>query len=109
MSTVPSSAMVYRASKREIFQERANDGAASNSSAAIKKPQRIRLGFRSIEDGIQFIVSVLELHGWHSALRGIGNLKELPLLEVEHAGNEVGRERLNLRIQVANHGVVVTA
>ena len=38
-----------------------------------------------------------------------GDFEELPLLEAKHPGHDVGRERLDLRIQVADHCVVVAA
>ncbi len=55
------------------------------------------------------LIRRLELHVGNGAFGGIGDLKELPLLEVEHPRNDVGRERLNFGVEVAHHGVVVTA
>jgi hypothetical protein len=50
----------------------------------------------------------LELHRHRLAIRG-SDFEELALLEAEHSGENVRRERLNLRIQVAHHRVVVAA
>ena len=48
----------------------------------------------------------LKFHSDWFAVGGL-HLEELPLLESEHAGQNVGGERLDLRIKVAYHGVVV--
>jgi hypothetical protein len=48
----------------------------------------------------------LKFHSDWFAVGGF-HLEELPLLESEHAGQNVGGERLDLRIKVAYHGVVV--
>src|SRR5438046_9592057 len=43
------------------------------------------------------------------ALRRCSYLKELPLLEPEHAGKKVGGELLDLDVEVAHDGVVIAA
>src|ERR1700758_87070 len=43
----------------------------------------------------------------HRLAVGLGSLEELPWREVKHPGNNVRRKRLNLRIQVADYGVVI--
>src|ERR1019366_5848404 len=50
----------------------------------------------------------LELHSDWFAIGG-SRFEELLLLEAEHPGQNVGRERLNLGVQVAHDGVVVAA
>src|ERR1035438_9565893 len=50
----------------------------------------------------------LEFHGYRFAICGV-RLEELPLLEAEHPRQNVGRERLYLRVEVAHDGIVVTA
>ena len=49
-----------------------------------------------------------ELHRDWFAI-GSSRFEELLLLEVEHPGQNVGRESLNLGVQVAHDGVVVAA
>src|SRR5689334_6530423 len=50
----------------------------------------------------------LELHG-HGFTISLPCFKELFLLKPEHASNDIGRERLDLGIQIAHDCVVVTA
>src|SRR6267378_3662687 len=50
----------------------------------------------------------LELYRDRFAIGG-RSFEELLLLEAEHPGQNVGRERLNLGVQVAHNGVVVAA
>src|ERR1035441_10336542 len=50
----------------------------------------------------------LEFHGYRFAICGV-RLKELSLLEAEHPRQNVGREGLYFRVQVAYDGIVVTA
>ena len=45
----------------------------------------------------------------HFALGGGADLEKFALLEVTHAGNNVGGELLNHRVEIADHGVVVAA
>src|SRR5580693_6676116 len=52
--------------------------------------------------------SGLELHCYRLAVGSI-HFEKLPRLEAEHAGQNVSRERLNLGVQVAHDGVVITA
>ena len=49
----------------------------------------------------------LELYRDRLAVRFRG-LEELAWSEAEHSGKNVGRERLNFRIQIAHHRVVIT-
>src|SRR5207244_10755995 len=49
-----------------------------------------------------------ELHGDWFAISSL-HLEELTLLETEHSGDEIGREGLNLRVQVAHDRVVIAA
>src|SRR5580704_6513072 len=46
---------------------------------------------------------------WRVTFRGRTHFKEFARLEVEHAGDNVGREHLDFRIQVAYHRVVIPA
>src|SRR5262249_37727749 len=50
----------------------------------------------------------LELHR-HRFPVGSCSFEVLPLLEAEHASQNIGRKRLNTAVEVADHGVVVTA
>src|ERR1035441_8653529 len=50
----------------------------------------------------------LEFHGYRFAVRGV-RFKELALLEAEHPCQNVSREGLYLRVEVAHDGIVVTA
>src|SRR6185369_6970662 len=50
---------------------------------------------------------ILELHR-HRLAVGCGHLETLFLLEAEHSGEDVRRKRLDLGIQVADDGIVVT-
>src|SRR5664280_872201 len=50
-----------------------------------------------------------ELHRDRFALRRLGDVEELLLLDVEHTSHHVRRERLDLCVQVAHHRVVITA
>ena len=52
---------------------------------------------------------ILELHRDRFALRRLGDVEELPLLDVEHPGHNVCRESLDLGIQIAHHRIVITA
>src|SRR6202795_5211537 len=59
-------------------------------------------------DGAIAAAACLEFHRDWFAIGGSG-FEELFLLEAEHPGQNVGRERLNLGVQVAHDGVVVAA
>src|ERR1035441_9551056 len=50
-----------------------------------------------------------ELHRDRFALRRLGDVEELLLLNVEHTRHDICREGLDLSIQVAPHCVVITA
>src|SRR5690348_9705096 len=52
--------------------------------------------------------SLLKLYCHRLAVRR-GRLEELPLGEAKHSSENIRWEGLNLRIQVANHGIVVAA
>src|SRR5579859_3691291 len=51
---------------------------------------------------------ILELHGYWFAIGGCG-FEKLFLLEAVHPGQNVGRERLNLSVEVAHYSVVIAA
>src|SRR5215467_8864546 len=51
----------------------------------------------------------LKLYSHVFAVGGRLHFKELPRVEAEHSRDDVGRERLDARIEVAHHGVVVAA
>src|SRR5438093_10393528 len=48
-----------------------------------------------------------ELHRDRLTVR-LGCFEELPQLETEHPGKNIGREGLNLGIQIAHHSIVIT-
>ena len=54
------------------------------------------------------VLRLLELHRHRFAVGG-GHFEELPQLEAEHSGQNIGRKGLDLRVQVAHHRVVVAA
>src|ERR1700736_3267776 len=73
----------------------------------------LRLAFSGTEDDASndptiWPVMGSKLHRDRLAFCRCG-LEELAWLEIEHAGKNVGREGLDLRIQVADHSVVIAA
>src|ERR1051326_4595292 len=82
-----------------MLQLRAKAGAASSASK-----NRIKAGL-VIRDAA-FISGKFNLRRFAF---GLGRFKELFLLEAESAGQQVGRKSLDLRVQVADHSVVVAA
>src|ERR1700680_5320495 len=66
------------------------------------------LGFLSLQRrGVMAFIRS-EFHRDRLAV-GLGGFEELAALEAEHASENIRGEHLNLRIQVAYHGVVVAA
>src|SRR5579862_505199 len=117
---VPSCATVMLVANRWMCHSFAKAGSARKRLTT--KIKKIRLLHSSFLCPSGFLISrvttksdadsesyISELHGHRIALRGLGNVEELPGLEVEHAGNDVRRERLDLGVEVANHRVVIAA
>src|SRR6202521_1755551 len=122
---VPSAAMEMVSLKSVTRQLRTWAVAGTTSSAAIKSKSKSKSkGFTTgdtgdtgeyreqtrtaVSDGAIAGAACLEFHRYWFAIGGSG-FEELFLLEAEHPGQNVGRERLNLGVQVANDGIVVAA
>src|ERR1700722_8739175 len=92
-------------------EARARMNAAVPATRPMMRVRRTRIGLRASAIGLRvsgFRIDGLELHGYWFAV-GFAGLEELASLEVEHAGQNVGGEHLYFRVQIAHHGVVVTA
>src|ERR1022692_5216444 len=87
-------------------QDLAASGVARAKIAA--KSSRNAAGFVAADRALALVAPIMgsELYG-HRLAVGLGGLEELAGLEVEHAGQNVGGENLNPRIQIAHHRVVV--
>src|SRR5712692_561950 len=79
-----------------------------NSSAAVatRRSETVRKRMRSAV----LLPSCLrrtETDLWGFPFRRSGNFKELPFLEAQHIGKNVGRELLDLGVEIAHHRVVI--
>ena len=118
MPSVPIEIVSLKSATRQLLAKPA-EGRASRSATAQKtifvdRRRQLRLDRDAagnvstrMEGSVTKFAS--ELHRHRFTIGGITYFKELPLLKTKHPGNDVGRERLNLGIQIAYDRVVVTA
>src|SRR5436305_474558 len=106
-SVVESSLTAIVALKSEIRQlfwaaavEHRNASSSAQKSFTTEDTQKC--------EEVRSLRHILEFHRDRFAVGGCG-FEELLLLEAEHAGQDVGRERLDLGVQVSHNGVVVAA
>src|SRR3990172_9079004 len=107
-SMLPSGKTWISTSKRWMMSSRAVAGAAAVSSRRRISRARRAMAASSLELA-RAGGTAAEAHPRGFALRRFGQLEELPRLEGEQVGDEVGGEHGDAGVEVAHHGVVVAA
>ena len=100
----------FRFLKRTVLEGVILSGAVLQAERRISRQLHLSRGNTASisEKKFLYLLRTLELHRHRFPVRG-RRLKKLPLLESEHPGKNVRRERLNLCVQIPHHRVVIAA
>src|SRR5690242_14060208 len=99
-SVLPSWLMLMLSLKfamRQLFASAWSEESSTATTLATSKSPRI-----SVERTLRMDLK-LHCHGFTISLRG---LEKLFLLKAEHASDDIGRKRLDLRVQIAHDRIV---